>query len=371
MGKKRVLFLAQHFITLYSFRRELIERLCKEGHEVYLSLPEAIDNKYFEDLGCKIVPTNIDRRGVNPVKDLKLIAFYKKMIPQIDPDIIFSYTIKPNVYGGMVCASLKIPYIANVTGIGNAMVNGGIIQKIVRFLYKYGLRKAEKIFFQNEENMKLFERMGAIRGNAELIPGSGVNLSHHTPTEYPEEDGGVKFLFLGRIMKAKGVDELSAAIKAVHEKYPTATLDIVGGLDGDYEEKMKELDALDYVKYHGRQMDVRPFIRQSHCTVLPSYHEGMANVLLESSATARPVIATTVPGCRETFDDGVTGIACEVKNSESLALAMIKFIELPHETKREMGKAARQKVEREYDRNIVVNAYLDTVNSLTEGKKEI
>ena len=141
MKKMRVLFLANHFITLYSFRREIINELVDRGHELYLSIPKSDENKYFEDLGCHIVETEIDRRGVNPVKDLKLLRFYKKMIPRVNPDIIFSYTIKPNIYGGLVARARHIPYATNIPGLGTAFEKNGLLQEAVSFLYKiYVLR---------------------------------------------------------------------------------------------------------------------------------------------------------------------------------------------------------------------------------------
>lgn len=357
----KVLILANNDVGLYKFRKELLERLVSEKHTVYVSLPQGEFIEEIQNIGCKYIETYISRHGTNPFQDLKLLINYIFILRKIKPDMVFTYTIKPNVYGGMLCALMDIPYVANVTGLGNSIQNGGPLQKICKFLYAKGLKKAKKIFFQNCSNKALFESWGIVHDNAQLIPGSGVNLSYHTPANYPDDSTGTRFLFIARIMQAKGIDELLAAMEQVHRKYPQATLDIVGGLDGNYQAVMDSLKGSNYITYHGNQSDVRTFIRRTHCTVLPSHHEGMANVLLESASAARPVIASKVPGCQETFDEGISGFGCMVRNADSLAEAMMKFIELPYEKKREMGIAGRKKMEREYDRNIVVNAYMNTL----------
>ncbi len=360
-----ILILINVIDGLYSFRRELVEKLVKDNN-VYILSSDGEHSGYFQELGCRFENVNINRHGTNPITDLCLVGMYMKAIKKYKPDIVLTYTVKPNVYGGIACSLMNVPYMANITGLGNAIENGGILQKIVRVLYKIGLRKANRVFFQNASNKAVFEKWKIVGENTQLIPGSGVNLDHHTPADYPGEESGIRFLFIGRIMKAKGIDELLRATETVHQNYPRASLDIVGGLDGDYQEIMEQANQLDYIRYHGRQSDVRPFIRNAHCTVLPSYNEGTANVLLESASAARPVIATRVPGCKETYDDEITGIGCTVRDANSLADAMIQFIHLPHSEKEKMGKLGRIKMENEYDRNIVIRAYLDAISEIVK-----
>ncbi len=360
-----ILILINSIDGLYCFRRELIEKLTKDN-TVYILSPEGLRSDYFRELGCQYRNIAINRHGTNPIVDIKLVTAYAKLIKDIKPDVVLTYTVKPNIYGGIACSIMKVPYMANITGLGNAIENGGVLQKIVRTLYKIALKKANRVFFQNTSNKTLFEKWEIVRDNSRLIPGSGVNLEYHTPADYPDDESNIRFLFIGRIMKAKGIDELLSAIKIVHQRYPNTSLDIVGGLDGDYKQVMEQANQLDYIRYHGLQNDVRPFIRNAHCTVLPSYNEGTANVLLESASAARPVIATRVPGCKETYDDDITGLGCDVRDAVSLADAMIQFINLPHTDKEKMGKLAREKMEREYDRNIVIRAYLDAISEITE-----
>jgi len=361
---KKILILANNDIGLYNFRKELLETLVSLKYKVYISLPNGNKISELINLGCEFIETDVNRRGKNPLKDLKLLKKYKKIMSEIRPDCVLTYTIKPNVYGGMVAASLKIPYIANITGLGTALENPGPLQKITKLLYKKGLKKASCVFFQNAENKAFFEENKIGKFKKRLIPGSGVNLEKHSVCEYLNEDI-IKFLFIGRIMKSKGIDELIEAIKKVKEKYNNATFDFLGGTENEeYLKLMKSEQNNGILKYHGVVNNVHEWIAESHCTILPSYHEGTANVLLESAAAARPVITTNVAGCKEIVEDGVTGFLCEVRNSQDLAEKIEKFINLSYEEKKQMGLLGRKKVEKEYDRNIVINAYMEEIKSI-------
>ncbi len=358
----KILVLSNYAMGLYKFRKELIEELCKDN-EVCIALPDGEFVLELKELGCKFIQFEFNRRGMNPVSDLKQIKRYVSVINDVKPDVVLSYTIKPNVYGGIACQLTKTPYIANVTGLGTSIENGGFLGFISTTLYKIGLKKAKCVFFQNKNNKELFENRKIVKGKTRLIPGSGVNLSNHIIEEYPAENDDIKFLFVGRIMKDKGINELLEAFETIHNKYPNTSLDIVGGCDEDYEDILKDKQENGYIKYHGQQNEIHSFYKNSHCTVLPSYHEGLANVMLESASTGRPVITSRVPGCIETFDEGITGFGCDAKSAESLADAMEKFIILPYDEKVKMGIAGRKKVEKEFDRNIVINAYIEEINN--------
>ncbi|XCP85326.1 glycosyltransferase family 4 protein [Roseburia hominis] len=353
----KILILANIDMGLYKFRRELLETLV-EKHEVYFCVPGGEFVEKIEAIGCKFVSCNVlDRRSTNPIKDLKLVHFYRKTISNIKPDVVLTYTIKPNVYGGLVCGRKGIPYIANVTGLGTTIENGGLLATISISLYKIGLKKANCIFFQNKSNLKLFEDKGIVKGKTRLIPGSGVNLDTYCLEPYPSDSEGIHFLFVGRIMKDKGIEELLQAIHVIHNENKNVVLDIVGWGDEDYSKALEKAEKAGEIVNYGRQNIVHPFYAKCHCIVLPSYHEGMANVLLEASATGRPVIATRIPGCQEAFDENITGYGCEVKSVDSLIEAMRLFLLTTQNQRREMGGAARKKMMREYDRNIVINAY--------------
>lgn len=365
----KVLILSNIGMGLYKFRKELIEELIKEKHDVNISLPKDEYVDKFRKLGCKIIDTPLERRGTNPLKDLRLLFNYIKILKQINPDIVLTYTIKPNVYGGIACTFTNTPYIVNVTGLGTSIESGGIIQKLTLMLYKIGLKKASCIFFQNKSNQQFFLEKGIIKGNYRLIPGSGVNLDKHKFEDYPEEKNKIRFLFIGRIMKAKGIEELLKAAEIIKEKYPDVQFDIIGPIEEDYEQKLKDLNTKGIINYLGRQDDVHSFIKKSHATILPSYHEGLSNVLLESASTGRPVLASRVPGCMETFDEGISGYGFEARNVESLVKTIIKFINLPYEQKIRMGINGRRKIEKEFDRKIVIDAYLEEINKTVNKEK--
>ena len=341
---------------MYKFRREVISAVREKG-EVFFCAPEKGNVEYWKENTDGFIPASFDRRGTNPLSDIKLYAFYKGLLEKVKPDIVFTYTVKPNVYAGMACASKGIPYIANVTGMGDALENGGLLSKVTKMLYKKGLRKAKCVFFQNKSNQEDFIKNGIVSDKTRVIPGSGVNLEGNCFEPYPEESDHVRFLFAGRLVKDKGINELIKAAATVGKKYENFTVEFIGGGSEEYKDKLN--NAGERIKYSGYQSDVHPFYKKSHCIVLPSYHEGTSNVLLEAQATGRPVITTRVPGCQETFDEGITGYGCDAKSAESLADAMIRFIETPYEKRAEMGKAARKKMEQEYDRKRVIDAYLE------------
>ncbi|WP_246943858.1 glycosyltransferase family 4 protein [Bacillus pinisoli] len=360
----KILFLANYGMGLYNFRKELLEELIQQGNEVYISLPNDEYVPKLKSLGCHFVETKLDRRGTNPLKDSKLLLQYIRLNKQIKPNLVLTYTIKPNVYGGVACRVTHTPYITNITGLGTSLENKSIIQRITMFLYKIGLKKASCLFFQNDTNLTFFMNNQITKNKTRLVPGSGVNIYHHSFTKYPEDEKNIRFLFIGRMMKAKGIDELLQAASMIRQKYPHTHFDLVGGCEEDYHQRLTDLHHSGVITYHGQQQDIQPFIKQSHATILPSHHEGTANVLLESASAGRPVLASRVPGCKETFDEGISGLGFEVKNVDSLVDTIEKFINMPHVQKRTMGIAGREKMEQQYDRKIVINAYLDEINQV-------
>lgn len=361
----KILILANNDGGLYKFRKELIEELSIEN-DVYISLPRGNNIPRLKELGCTFIETPIDRRGVNPIADIKLFMKYMKILKEVKPDVVLSYTIKPNVYGGMASSLLKKPYIANVTGLGTAVESGGVIQKITLLLYKCGLSKAACVFFQNESNKELFIERKIVGKNTRLIPGSGVNLNDYKLQNYPSSDKGIRFLFIGRIMKAKGIEELLEAAEKIKTIYKDISFDLIGDIEEDFSIKLKEYAEKEIINYHGQQDSVIPFIKNTHATILPSYHEGTANVLLESAACGRPIIATAIPGCIETYNESLSGFGCEVRNSESLVQAISKFINLSHVKKEKMGVKGREKMEIEFNRNIIISAYLEEIRKAQE-----
>lgn len=365
-----VLVLANSSSGLYQFRRELLQSLCNDNHLVYFSVPKGDFVTELSQMGCQFIETEISRHGTNPITDFKLLAKYIKTIKTIKPDIVFTYTIKPNVYGGIACQFCRIPYVSNVTGLGTAVERGGILQKITLALYKIGLRKAKRVFFQNTENQRFMVERKVVSKNYSLIPGSGVNLNHFTTLPYPSEDDGIHFVFISRIMREKGIDQyLDAAM--FFASHPEASqgrrivFHICGDFEKEYKGQLEKFVAENVVFWHGVVKDVREILKKVHCTIHPSFYpEGISNVLLESCACARPIITTDRSGCREVVDDGVNGYVVKQRDSEDLIQKIEKFLSLTHEQKMRMGLAGRAKVEKEFDRKIVVNAYMKEMEAL-------
>lgn len=363
--KNKVLVLTNNIAGLHSFRKEVMKAIVDAGYDVYISEPDNDERvKYFEGIGCHIIKTDFNRRGMNPLADFKLMLKYRKMIKQLKPVAVLSYTIKPNIYGGMACRLTKTPQLANVTGLGDAVENGGWLQKLTITLYKIGLGKARKVFFQNKSNRDYCIKCGIADDSSILLPGSGVNLTHHTYQEYPKDEGKIRFLFIGRLLKDKGIEEFFEAAKTIKINYPNTEFQILGSIEGPYQQQLQELVDKGIIMHLGTTSDVRPFIGSVECTIMPSYHEGMSNVNLESAANGRPVITTNVPGCQETVDDGRTGYLIEARNAESLISTVERFINLPYSQKVLMGKNAHAKVEREFDRQIVVDTYLKELDKI-------
>ncbi|MBE6763307.1 MAG: glycosyltransferase family 4 protein [Ruminococcaceae bacterium] len=359
----RVMIVANNDVGLYKFRRELVEALLRL-HEVHICLPDGEYVANLQAMGCVFHPYEFDRHGTNPIAELKQISYYKSLLKSVKPDVVLTYTVKPNVYAGMACASLNIPYMANITGLGTAIANGGLMQKFLKLLYRHGLRKAHTVFFQNEENREFMVSNGIVKDNYVMLPGSGVNLAEHQAEDYPAKEEPLVFVNIGRIMKDKGADEVLYAAKIIRKEYPQTVFRIIGGFDGDYEEQIRLAQEAGDIEYLGQQSDVHAYLKDAHAIIHASYHEGMSNVLLEAAACARPIIATDVAGCRETYDDGVSGIACKAHDGDDLVRAIREFIALSYEQKRAMGLAGRCKVEKEFDRAAVVKCYIDQIGKI-------
>ena len=365
MDNGKILILSNSIIGLYSFRKELVTALVDKGFHVWISSPDDDSPKYayFEGAGCEMVETPLDRRGTNPLRDWGLLRFYRKLMREIKPSAVLTYTIKPNVYGGIAARREHVPQLANITGLGTSIENPGLLRGTAVALYRFGLKRSKTVFYQNVSIQK-FCQENRIGRSGVLLPGSGVNLEWHAMQPYPPQGSPVRFLFIGRMMRDKGTDEFLEMAEAVKSAHPQVEFHILGPCEDDYETRVAEAHSRGTVVWHGSVSDVRPYMREAWCTVLPSYHEGMANVLLESAAAGRPVITSDIPGCREAVDDGVTGFLCPVRDASALTVAVEQFLQLPYDEKVRMGVRGREKMEREFDRNIVVRAYLDALAQL-------
>lgn len=366
---KKAVMLINDTTYAFNLRGAVIEKLIHEDFEVVIVGQLLKHQDKLKDMGARLIGVETGRHGTNPFADLRLMRTYKSILKAEDPSIVLTYNIKPNVYGGMACQQLKIPYLPNVTGLGKPVENPGPMQLLTTRLYKMGVAGASCIFFQNSENQKFFEmhHMMPKHVKVRLLPGSGVDLKNHPVFPYPEGDT-IHFQFTSRILKEKGIDLYLAAAKRIHAEYPNTVFHICGGCDDPaYESILKQAQNEGYIVYHGQQKDMTPFLKQAACIVHPSYYpEGMSNVLLEGAASARPIIATDRAGCRETVEDGVTGFLIPIKDEEALVQALEKFMQMTPEQRKEMGFAGRTKMEREFDRKIVVDAYLEEINEIAQ-----
>lgn len=357
---KRVLILANLDVGLYKFRKALIKELLDQGNEVFISLPKGLLVQNLQEMGCRFLETEVDRRGMNPVTDLQLMIKYFNLFKKVRPDLVITYTIKPNIYGGIAARILRIPYAVNITGLGTAFQEDNLMKKLVVFLYRRGCGRAKTVFFENQGNQEVFLENNIIKKKqACLLPGAGIDLQEYKFADYPESIKKVRFLFIGRIMREKGIEELFKAAKNLKKIYPEVSFDIVGPMEDDYKNRIQSLVKNGIIHYYGYQEDVKPMIRESHCFVLPSYHEGMANTLLEAGAMGRPLITSRIHGCMEAVEEGKNGWLVNVKDSRELEWQMKKFVELPWEEKKKMGQASRKIMEEKFKKEIVVEKTME------------
>lgn len=357
---------------IYCFRKELVEGLIDIGYDVLISCPYGEKFELMQGIPYLYDDPVIDRRGTNIIADFKLLLHYFKMLCKYKPDVVLTYTAKPNIYCGAASYFLRIPYISNVTGFGSAFMNSKVVEIFVTQLLRFVFRRANCVMFQNSVNKGFAESKRMVKNNTMLIPGSGVNVERFGLLDYPDGGDGktgekVVFNYIGRILHDKGVDDFIEAAKRLKPKYPQTEFKMIGFVEpseSHYEKELEELTQGAIVNYVGNQKDVIPFIKTSHCTILPSYGEGMSNALLESASSGRPVISTDNQGCRETFIDGVSGLMYHSADVDDLCVKIENFLAKPNAEREVMGKKGREYIEANFSREIVVKAYLEKINEI-------
>jgi glycosyltransferase involved in cell wall biosynthesis len=353
--------------NIWNFRRPVIAALIDEGHRVTVLAPidEAVPK--LERMGCKFVSLPMDSKGLNPLRDLALLRRIRAAFARERPDVILSYTIKNNLYGALAARSLGVPFIPNVSGLGTAFLGSEMLRMVAATLYRVAFANLPTVFFQNSEDQDLFvERRMVRQAQARVLPGSGINLKHFAPAEYPIKNAPPTFLMIARLLRDKGVQEFVEAAGIVKARHTNARFQLLGAIDAQNRtaisrETVTEWEHSPGIDYLGTCDDVREFIAQAHCIVLPSYREGAPRTLIEAAAMARPVIATDVPGCRSVVEDGVTGYLCEVRSGQSLSEACLRFIELEREQQVALGLAGRKKMQLEFDEAHVIGAYRSAI----------
>lgn len=364
MSNPIILIVGTDMMALYNHRLELIRRLIKEGFGVVVAAPKGGEEKKLEAEGVRFIDTHLETRGKNVLNDLKLLRKLIRIIKKLRPEVVLTFYTKTNIYGGIASRLTHTPYIENITGLGSAMMNGGLMSHVMKGLYRIAISNASNVFFQNQHNVQFFKDAKMPVKRMKLLPGSGVSLERFMPLDYPA-DGHMEFCYISRILKEKGYEEYIEAAEIIKKKYPDVVFHIIGPSSEEFLPCLRDAESKGIIIYHGKTFDVIPYLKKTHCTVFPSYYaEGMANVILESAASARPVVTTGLPGCGEGIDDGVSGFIVNEKDPHDLADKIEKFIKLPYDEKRRMGENGRLKMEREFDRKIVVEAYVEEIKRI-------
>ena len=371
----RFLFTSSIQLNLH-FRLGLMETLRQQGHEVIAAAAFDGGEVRLQGRGIRCLPlANLERGGLKPWAEAACLGELLRLYRRERPDLVLNYTIKPVIYGSLAAALVGIPSLCTITGGGYALMRPGLLQLLVRRLYRLALRFPQAVFFQNRDDRDFFLQTGLVQAEkVRLVPGSGVNLDYYSPerggpTGQSARQGAMVFLFIGRLLWDKGLGELAAAAGRVREQFPQVEVWALGRPDPGNpaaipEEQIRQWEREGRLRWLGWAEDVRPLISQSEVVVLPSYREGIPRSLLEAMAMAKPIITTDSIGCREVIEDGKNGLMVPARNAEALAAAMRKMLALPAEQRREMGLYGRRKVEQEFDERLVIQAYLQEIDQI-------
>ena len=343
-----------------------VTALLKQGHEVHAIAPHDEYSRHLVEAGCIYHPVRMDSRGANPIKDSALIVELYMIYRRVRPDIVLHYTIKPNVYGTLAAALLRIPVVNNVCGLGTAFLKQNLVSLFAIALYKISFRFANKVFFQNPEDMKLFLNKRLVSEKAvDILPGSGIDLTRFQPMKF-NRNKKFTFLLISRLITDKGILEYIDAVKRLKAIGIEAKFQLLGAKDPEHKRGIKENVIQEWIdsgtiEYLGTTDDVRTFISGADCIVLPSYREGTPRTLLEAASSAKPIIATNVPGCNNVVVDQVNGLLCRIKDPEDLADKMLAMSTFPDERLKEFGTNGRSRMEEQYDEALVIRKYLEAL----------
>jgi glycosyltransferase involved in cell wall biosynthesis len=360
--------------NIYNFRSGLVKAFISHGYEVLVIAPHDEYSQRIRNLGCRFIPMPMDNNRTRPLNDLSLLARYFATLRSERPLAYLGFTVKPNVYGSLAAHVLQIPVINNIAGLGTTFINKTFLTQIVRALYKLSLRRSYRVFFQNRDDRDVFLAAGLAQpSSADWIPGSGVDLARYNPAPRSEHGHSLHFLLVARMLKDKGIFEYVEAARIVHRRFPSVRFELLGFVDEANPNSVGLNDIRNWeeegaVHYLGKSDDVRPYLTDTDCVVLPSYREGISRSLLEAAAMGRPIITTDTVGCRDVVDDHVNGLLCRVRDGADLAEKMCEFVALPDAKRSEMGDAGRKKVASEYDENIVIQKYLHVLDEIARSQ---
>lgn len=350
--------------NLSHFRAPVLRALLADGHRLVALVPvSGGDEAGLRAMGVEVRPLPMDGQSLSPIGDLKLLAAYRSALRELNAAAFFGFTAKPNVYGSLAARSLGVPVIANITGLGTAFLRGGLLEAVVSGLYGVALRGASTVFFENPDDRALFERRRLVRRQSTaLLSGWGVDLKDFQPSTAPRRPGPRRFLLVARMLRDKGVVEFVEAARVLNGRGVEAEFLLLGPCDGDNKttidrSTLQGWDDEGAVRYLGETDDVRPFLTDADVVVLPSYREGLPRTLIEAAAMGKPIVATDVPGCRETVEPGTNGLLCTVRSAEALAAAMADMAGKSDADLMAMGAASRAKAERQFSQDRVVADY--------------
>ena len=372
----KIMFTVNAAWNIWNFRRPIVQAMLDDGHEITVLAPPDDSVADLEKMGCRFLPLEMSAKGLNPLDGLRLQRSLKDAFLVERPDIVLSYTIKNNIFGAMAARSVGVPFVPNATGLGTAFLSGGLLQCVAEKLYRRAFSTLPIVFFQNEDDRTLFIENRLIKEHqACVLPGSGIDLEHFRSEPYLHAAGAQVFLMISRLLKDKGVLEFVEAARQVKSRVPHARFQLLGSVDA---QNRSAIDAATLkawvddglIEYLGTTKDVRPYIANATCIVLPSYREGAPRTLIEAAAMARPVITTDVPGCRSVVEADVTGLFCALKDAKSLARSCMQFLSLSREASAAMGLAGRRRMEIHYDQSIIVEQYQKAINQLVSQQDQ-
>ncbi|MDB5693186.1 MAG: glycosyltransferase family 1 protein [Alphaproteobacteria bacterium] len=371
MAGKTILISINSSWNIVNFRSGLIRALIADGFRVVaLAPPEGVWPERIVALGAEFQPIKIDRQGTSPMRDAALLWRYWQALRRIRPDVLLTYTAKPNVYGSLAARIAGVPVINNVAGLGTAFIRDNWLTRVMEKLYRAAFLRSSTVFFQNEDDLEQFVAAGlAPPDRALVLPGSGIDLTRFVPGARPTAERGdarVTFLLVARLLWDKGLAEYVEAARTIRASRPDVRFQILGPLDAGNRtvvsrEEVERWSAAGLVEYLGEAEDVRPHLAAADCIVLPSYREGLPKVLLEGAAMGKPLIATDVQGCRSVVEDGINGFLCAPRSSEALAGAMLRFVDLPEVRRAALGAASRCRVEERFDERLVIQRYREAI----------
>jgi glycosyltransferase involved in cell wall biosynthesis len=373
MPAKKIVISINAAWNVVNFRARLVKGLIEAGYQVIAVTPPDEHVDRVRALGIDYLPIGMDRKGLSPAADLRLLWSYRRILRRLKADIFLGYTAKPNIYGSLAAQTCGMRVVNNVSGLGTAFIRGGWLRRMVETLYRLAFRRSSTVFFQNADDRALFLSRRLVRPHqARLLPGSGIDLAHFRPAAGTREPGPFRFLLVARMLRDKGVLEYVEAARRLRPQWPDVRFQLLGPVDAENRTAISKVMMETWVEdglvdWLGTADDVRPLLAAADCVVLPSYREGLPRTLLEAAAMARPLLATDVPGCRDIVRDGFDGLLCKAADAGALAAAMARMLEAPAEQRAAWGAAARAIAEAEYSDEVVLARYLAAIEEALQS----